>query len=77
MLDRMASTQEVGLRQHYRDRSGRLLGWCERSGNRIHGRDRTGYLLGWYDIARNETRDRAGRLIGRGDMLAALIIGGS
>lgn len=61
------------MRQEYRDRTGLLRGWREASGGRIDGRDRTGYLVGWYDPARGETRDRAGRLVGKGDMLTALI----
>lgn len=61
------------MRQEYRDRTGMLRGWREEAGNRTNGRDRTGYLVGWYDLARDETRDRSGRLVGRGDMLVALI----
>ena len=61
------------MRQEYRDRTGMLRGWREQSGGRIDGRDRTGYLVGWYDPHRDETRDRTGRMIGKGDMLAALI----
>lgn len=61
------------MRQEYRDRAGRLIGWREDRSGRIDGRDRTGYLVGWYDPRRDETRDRAGRLVGAGDVLAALI----
>lgn len=63
------------MRQEYRDRTGMLRGWTESSGRRIKAHDRTGYLLGWYEPARDETRDRSGRLLGHGDMLAALIWG--
>lgn len=63
------------MRQEYRDWTGMLRGWREASFDRINGRDRTGVLVGWYDPARDETRDHAGRLVGRGDMLAALIWG--
>ena len=38
------------------------------------GHIHTGALVGWYDTAANETRDQAGRLVGRGDMLASLIV---
>jgi hypothetical protein len=50
-----------------------LRGWNEVSGGRINGRDRTGYLVGWYDPTRDETRDRTGRLVGSGNMLASLV----
>lgn len=63
------------MRQEYRDHTGALRGWSEPSAGRINGRDRTGVLVGWYDPARNETRDRAGRLVGRGDLLVSLIWG--
>jgi len=53
---------------------GKLLGWRVQSGRRILGHSHTGALVGWYDTAMNETRDQAGRLVGRGDMLAALIV---
>ncbi len=62
------------MRQEYRDRTGMLRGWREASAGRINGRDRTGYLVGWYDPAHDETRDRTGRFVGTGDMLAALIL---
>lgn len=61
------------MRQAYRNRSGQLLGWRQTSGNRVSGHDRAGYLMGWYVPARDATFDRSGRLLGAGDMLAALI----
>lgn len=61
------------MRQMYRDRNGLLLGWSDRAGGRITGRNRNGRLVGWYEIARDETRDRDGRFVGHGDLLAALI----
>lgn len=61
------------MRQEYRDRTGLLRGWREVSNGRINGRDRSGNLVGWYDPARDETRDRGGRLAGRGDLLASLV----
>jgi len=62
------------MRQEFRDRAGKLLGWREQSGRRIMGRNQAGALVGWYDTVANETRDQAGRLVGRGDMLATLIV---
>jgi len=62
------------VRQEYRDRMGKLLGWRIQLGRRILGHIHTGAQVGWYDTVMNETRDQAGRLVGRGDMLAALIV---
>lgn len=62
------------MRQEYRDRDGKLRGWRHQSGRRIFGRVHTGALVGWYDTVTNETRDQAGKLVGKGDMLAALIV---
>ena len=72
-FDRKASQHGgMAMRQVYKDRDGRLLGWTDCAGARTTGRDRDGRLLGWYDVVRNETRDASGRLIGRGDLLARL-----
>ena len=60
-------------RQEFRDFSGRLVGWVEKSGGRLEGRDYGGRFKGWFDHQANETRDYAGRLVGRGNMLAALV----
>lgn len=62
------------MRQEYRDRTGKLLGWRIQSARRVCGHIHTGALIGWYDTVTNETRDQAGRLVGRGDMLATLIV---
>ena len=64
----------MAVRQEVRDRSNRLLGWRQENGNRIEGRDAGGMLRGWYDPRQNETRDACGRLVGKGDILAALIV---
>lgn len=60
-------------RQELRNRAGVLLGWREQIGKRIEGRDRTGFFVGYYEPQLNETRDRAGRLVGQGDLLSTLI----
>ena len=60
-------------RQEFRDFSGRLVGWIEKSGGRLEGRDYGGRLKGWFDERANDTRDFTGRLVGCGNMLAALI----
>ncbi|MCY2938363.1 MAG: hypothetical protein NTV55_08395 [Planctomycetota bacterium] len=58
-----------------RDRNGKLLGKVHISSNGRHeGRDANGRLKGTYDPKSNETRDANGRLIGKGDMLATLIL---
>ena len=62
------------MRQVFKNRDGRLLGWADRSGARTTVRDQNGRLVGWYDIERNETRNRDGMLVGHGDILAALIL---
>ena len=61
------------MRQVFKDRDGRRLGWSERAGTRTTGYDADGRIVGWYEIGRNEIRDRDGRLFGNGDLLAALI----
>jgi len=58
-----------------RDRNGNLLGRItERSNGVLEGQDRSGNLRGIYDPRSNETRDKNGNLIGRGNMLSSLII---
>ncbi len=57
----------------FRDFSGRLAGWIEKSGGRLEGRDYAGRLKGWFDERAGETRDYSSRLIGRPNMLGALI----
>lgn len=60
--------------QELRDRSGRFLGKIKtlRDG-KLELRDRSGRFLGTYDPKRNETRDRRGRLVGKGNLLVALL----
>lgn len=62
------------MRQEFRDRTGMLRGWSEQAGNRTNARDRTGNLVGWFDPACDETRDRTGRLFGKGNFLVVLIM---
>jgi hypothetical protein len=63
------------MRQYLRDSNGRLIGWREEGMvGRINGRNDAGRLVGWFDPARNETRDANGRLVGRGDLLATLML---
>jgi hypothetical protein len=62
-------------REIIRDRAGRVLGWVESNNvsGRIDARDVTGRWLGYFDQKLNETRDAAGRLIARGNVLPSLI----
>jgi len=62
------------MRQELRDGKGRLLGWTEKSGVRIEGMDSRGRLKGWYHPSVNETYDARGRLVGRCNLLSALIL---
>jgi hypothetical protein len=59
--------------QELRDKSGKLLGKIKDVGGKLEIRDSTGRLKGKYDPKTNETRDDAGRLVGKGNLLAALL----
>jgi len=60
--------------ENLRDRNGHLLGKIKEVNGEYELRDASGRLLGRYNPKTNVTRDRCGRLIGRGNLLAALII---
>jgi hypothetical protein len=62
-------------RKDVRDRAGKLLGWYEDNGvsGRIEVRDPAGQRLGYYGKRLNETRDVAGRLLAKGNVLPSLI----
>ena len=61
-------------KQLLRDRAGRLLGWIETdSRGKQYLRDKAGRLLGWYDPALGSIYDRAGRLVGRSNILLTLL----
>ena len=59
--------------QELRDKSGRLLGKIKESGNKLELRDASGRLKGTYNPRSNETRNSSGRLVGKGNMLTALL----
>jgi len=63
------------MRQVLRDSTGKLLGWRQQTGRQVRGYAADGSPAGWYDTVMNATYDRSGRLIGRGDLLASLIVG--
>ncbi|MFC5083581.1 hypothetical protein [Microvirga arabica] len=62
-------------REIVRDRAGKVLGWYESNGvsSRIDARDASGRWLGYYDKKLNETRNAAGRLLAKGNVLPSLI----
>lgn len=60
--------------QELRDRSNRLLGRIkQRSDGKLEGRDASNRLKGIYNPKNNETRDPNNRLVGKGNLLSALI----
>lgn len=70
-----AALRETYARSYtLRDRTGALLGWIEAHGYLVQGKDRRGRLVGWYDPRLNVTRDAKGARVGKGDLLAALIV---
>lgn len=63
-------------KQELRDRQGHLVGTIQqRYDGKLEGRDRNGNLKGTYDPKTDETRDRSGNLVGKGNMLSTLILG--
>ena len=60
--------------QELRDKNYRLLGTIKQlSSGKFEGRDADGRLRGTYDPRTNETRDPNFRLVGKGNLLSALI----
>ncbi|MBI5358962.1 MAG: hypothetical protein HZA48_00085 [Planctomycetes bacterium] len=60
--------------QELKDNHGKLLGKIkELSGGKLEIRDSRGNLLGRYDPKNNETRDSHGSLVGKGNLLTALL----
>jgi len=61
-------------REQLRYELGRLLGTiATQSNGKIEARDALARFKGTYDPKSNETRDSLGRLVGKGNLLAALI----
>lgn len=62
-------------RDEIRDRQGRLIGTILRRRDGVReARDRQWRLLGTFNPKSNETRDRLGKLLTKGDSLSALIV---
>lgn len=60
--------------QDLRDRNGNLLGKINTLSNgKFELRDRVGNLKGTYDPRQNETRDKVGNLVAKGNMLTTLL----
>lgn len=60
--------------QDLRDKNGNLLGKINTLSNgKLELRDKTGNLKGTYDPKQNETRDKVGNLVARGNMLTNLL----
>lgn len=62
-------------REELRGESNRLLGWVEqRTDGVMEVRDGAGKLKGFYDPRSNETRDASGKRLGKGNLLAILLV---
>lgn len=59
--------------QYLRDRNNQLMGKISEVNNKLVLRDKNGLLLGYYDKRTDKTRDRNGRLIGKGNLLTMLL----
>ena len=60
-------------KQYLRDKRGRILGWLDHVNDKIYIRDWMGRICGWYEPKTNYTRDRQGRIVGRGNLLTTLL----
>lgn len=65
-------------REVLRDHRGTIIGTVEpqRLTNKVVARDARGVVVGTYNPRLNETRDARGRVIGRGNLLGALLLRG-
>ena len=62
------------MKQQLRDSNNRPIGTITgMSGGKLEGRDANGRLKGTYDPKSDQTRDSNGRVVGRGNVLAAVI----
>ena len=59
--------------QDLRDQKGKLLGRIKTVGGKLEIRDHKGVLKGRYDPKMNQTRDRKGKLVGKGNLLTTLL----
>lgn len=62
------------MKQQLRDSNGRPIGSISSTyDGRLEGRDANGRLKGTYDRKSDQTRDSNGRVISKGNILAALV----
>ena len=62
------------MKQQLRDSNNRPIGTITTTSNgKLEGRDANGRLKGTYDPKSDQTRDSNGRVVGRGNMLAAVV----
>lgn len=62
------------MKQQLKDVNGRLVGSIATvSNSKLEGRDSNGRIKGIYDIKEDKTRDSNGRVVGKGNLLAAVI----
>jgi hypothetical protein len=61
-------------REMLRDKYGTIIGMIQIEGSRQTLRDRYGTFLGSYDSHDDWTRDRYGNAVGRGNLLATLLV---
>lgn len=62
------------MKQQLRDSNNRPIGTITVTTNgKLEGRDANGRLKGTYDPKSDQTKDSNGRVVGRGNMLAAVV----
>ena len=62
------------MKQQLRDSNNRPIGTITATTNgKLEGRDANGRLKGTYDPRSDQTRDSNGRVVGRGNVLAAVV----
>jgi hypothetical protein len=64
------------MKEELRDRNGRLIGTIVEEGSYLEARDAGGNLKGRYDRRTRTTRDAGGTLVGKGNLLSALLMCG-
>lgn len=74
----IVETQQVPAREVIRDRRGFIVGTIERQRNagKLIARNRHGIVVGAYDEHSQTTRNARGQLIGRANLLPALLFQG-